>query len=180
MEPVGKSYTNSTTITKLILLYVFDKMEVPLTESTILNMCANQNDWVNYMTCRSVLADLVEIGFIHSLPNPSAEPFFTITADGRACLSYFFMKIPSSLREDISAYVKENRLNFRRKQEYFRNYYKNTDGTYTVLLRIVEPSSTVMELKLSVANRAAAKAIYEKWEKKASNVYSSIYDILIE
>lgn len=172
--------SSNTTISKLVLLYIFDKMEMPLTETTITDICCNKNSWISYLTCKEVLTDLVENGFIVITTNSSGEQYYTITTDGRSCLSYFFMKIPSSLRSEITLFIKENRQIFRRKQEYFSDYYKNADGTYTVLMKIVEPLGTRLELKLNVANRAVAKVIYNKWEEKASQVYGSIYDLLID
>lgn len=171
---------NNTTVNKLVLLYVFDKMEIPLTETTITDMCCNSNAWINYLTCKEVLNDLVENGFIVVSTNNSGEQYFQITTDGRSCLSYFFMKIPASLRDEINIFIRDNRQKFRRKQEYFSDYYKNADGTYTVLMRILEPLGTRLELKLNVANRAIAKVIYNKWENNASQVYGSLYDILID
>lgn len=170
----------NTTISKLVLLYVFDKMEMPLTEATITDMCCNRNSWISYLTCKEVLADLVENGFIVLSTSSNSEQYYTITTDGMSCLSFFFMKIPASLREEINIFIRDNRLAFRRKQEFFSDYYKNTDGSYTVLMRIVEPLGTKMELKLNVANRGIAKSIYNKWVEKASQVYGSIYDILID
>ncbi len=171
---------NNTTVSKLVLLYVFDKMEMPLTEATVLDMCCFKNAWVNYITCKEILTDLIETGFIVQSKSASSDTYYTITNDGRSCLSYFFMKIPASLRDDISAYVKENRITFRRKQEYFTDYYKNEDGSYTVLMKIVDPLGTKMELKLNVANRAQARSIYKKWEDCAGQVYASLYDILMD
>lgn len=178
MENDAKTYLNSSTIAKLILLYVFDKMETPLTESTVLNMCTNQNDWITYMTCKEVMAELIDVDFLNNVGNGANEPFYAITTDGRACLSYFFVKIPSSVREEISAFIKKNRLSFRRMQEYFRDYYKNADGSYTVLLKIVEPANTLLELKINAPNRAAATTMYKRWEEKASEVYAQIHDTL--
>ncbi|MEG1581813.1 MAG: DUF4364 family protein [Clostridia bacterium] len=171
--------TTSTTVSKLVLLYVFDKMEMPLTENTIIDMCCSRNTWITYMNCKEVLSDLIEIGFIVK-SNKNGDEYYTLTTDGRSCLSYFFMKIPSSLRDEIALYIKNNRINLKRKQEYFRNYYKNADGSYTVVMRIVEPLGTKLELKLNVANRYNAKLIYNKWEEKAGQVYGALYDILIE
>lgn len=172
--------SSNTTVSKLVLLYVFDKMEMPLTEATITDMCCNRNAWISYLTCKEVLLDLVENGFIVVSTNNSGEQYYTITTDGRSCLSYFFMKIPASIRDEINIFIKDNRQTFRRKQEYFSDYYKNADGSYTVLMRIVEPLGTKLELKLNVANRGIAKVIYNKWEERASQVYASIYDILID
>ena len=180
MENNTQNYMGSTTIAKLVLLYVFDKMETPLTESTVLNICTNKNDWVNYMTCKEVLAELLDIGFLTATTSGTNEPFYSISAEGRACLSYFFVKIPSSVREDITAFVKENRMQFRRMQEYFRDYYKNADGTYTVLLKIIEPSATLLEIKFNAPNRAAAVTMYKRWEEKASEIFANIHDTLQE
>ncbi len=172
--------SNNTTVSKLILLYVFDKMEMPLTESTITDLCCNRNTWITYITCKEVLADLIESGFILEQTNSSKEKYYTITADGIACVSYFFMKIPTSLREEINAFVKANRILMRKRQEYFRDYSKNADGSYTVLLKIVDPMGTKLELKLNASSRGVAKNIYSKWEEKASAVYASVYDLLID
>lgn len=171
---------SSTTVSKLILLYVFDKMEMPLTETTITDMCCNRNSWISYLTCKEVLSDLIENGFIVMSTISSGEQYYTITNDGRSCLSYFFMKIPASIREEINVFIRENRQAFRRKQEYFSDYYKNADGTYTVLMKIVDPLGTKMELKLNAANRGIAKVIYNRWEERASQVYGALYDILID
>ena len=173
-------FTNSTTVSKLVLLYVFQKMEMPLTEPTIIDVCCNRNAWISYITCKEVLNDLIEIGFVLEETNPSGEKYYRITKDGIDCVFYFFMKIPISMREEIESFIKENRIIFRRKQEYFRDYFQNKDGSYTVVMKIVDPMGTKLELKLNASNRAAAKKIYERWENKASNVYSSIYDILID
>ena len=40
-----------TSVNKLILLFVFDKMESPLSERTLVDMCTSSNDWLNYMDC---------------------------------------------------------------------------------------------------------------------------------
>ena len=171
---------NNAKISKLVILFVFDKMEIPLTEETILDMCCSQNQWVSYMLCKEIMADLVESGFLSLSNGKTGVKYFTITNEGRMCLNYFFVNIPSSLRDEISDYVKNNRINFRRKQEYFRDYSRNDDGSYSVLLKILDPAGSKLELKLNVANRASAQDIYKKWENKASEVYAALYDILID
>ena len=40
--------------------------------------------------------------------------------------------------------------------------------------------TTLMELKLVVANRQLAKYLYKSWVDKASSTYSIIYDNLLE
>ena len=177
----------NTTISKLVLLYVLDNMEMPLTDETITEICCTKIEdktnpkpqWISYLTCKSIMTDLLETGFIIESGHDK-EKYYSITADGRSCLSYFFTKIPSSLREEILAYIKKNRLHFRRRQEYFNTFNRNADGTYTVIVKIVEPLGTKLELKLNADNRGVAKQICKRWEEKASEVYASLYNILID
>lgn len=92
----------------------------------------------------------------------------------------FFVRIPSSLREVVSDNVKLNRMNYKRKQEYASDYQKNADGTYDVLLKIIEPNEPALEIKINVPNRTIAKHIDKKWEEKAAGAFRIIYDYLIE
>ena len=168
-----------SSLNKLILLFVFDKMEVPLSENTILDMCCSSNNWLAYMDCQPIIKQLLDNNWIYNISTAN-EPLYTITTDGRICLANFFVKIPASLRESISVFIKNNKLKYRRRQECVADYYMNKDGTYTVYLKIIEPAQPVMELKLVVPNRQIAKDIYKKWDEKATDVYRSLYESLVD
>ena len=168
-----------TSVNKLIILFVFDKMEVPLSENTILDMCCSSNNWLAYMDCQPILRQLLDCNWIYNISS-EGEPLYTITPDGRACLANFFLLIPSSIREAIAVFTRNNRAKYRRKQECVADYFMNKDGTYTVYLKIIEPVQPILELKLVVPNRQTAKDIYKKWGEKAANVYSSIYENLVD
>ena len=168
-----------SSLNKLILLFVFDKMETALSENTVLDMCCSSNNWLAYMDCQPILNGLLECGWICNIGN-SGEALYTITPDGRICLANFFINIPASIREEISLFVKNNRLKYRRKQECMADYFMNKDGTYTVYLKIIEPAQPVLELKLVVPNRQIAKDIYKKWGEKATDVYRNIYENLVD
>ena len=166
-------------INKLILLFVFDKMECPLTENTIIDMCCSSNNWISYMDCKNLLTQLLDHGFICTLAPSGGDMLYSITPDGRVCLADFFVQIPTSIREAISLFVKNNKLKYRKKQEFVADYYMNKDGTYTVNLKILEPAQPVLELKMVVPNRASAKDIYKKWEEKGSVIWDLLYENLV-
>lgn len=167
-------------INKLILLFVFDKMEIPLSSATIAEVCCQENDWINYMDYMLTLPHLLEDQFIYEISSGGAEPFYSITPKGRVCLADFYINIPKSLRENIVAFVRANRLKYRRKQEYLGDYYMNKDGTYTVFLKIMELSGPQLELKIIVPTKQIAKNIYKKWPDKAEFVFSSLYENLVD
>jgi hypothetical protein len=164
---------------RLILLFVFDKMEVALTSDTILQMCSIDNNWIPYMDCNSILLSLLDGGFICQSDLINGKVSYIITSDGRMCLSFFYTKIPFSTRDFIMEYISKNRLNYKKFQEYFSDYIKNADGTFTIILKI-ESSPTLLEIKLNTDSKENAEHIYKSWQKKASIVYESLYDILIE
>lgn len=168
-----------TTVNKLIILFVFDAMEMPLAEDTIVNICYYDLVCMQYIDCKEALANLVDAGLI-CVSNTAGKPVYSLARDGSECLLHFYTRIPSHLRDQITAYCKENRLNVRKKQEYFSDYYKNEDGSYTVFLRIFDKNIVIMELKLVVASRNNAKWIVKNWGDKAAQVYGELYESLMD
>lgn len=166
-------------VNKLIVLYVFDKMESPLSERTVVEMCTAGNNWLNYMDCMELLPKLLDDGFLCRVPS-AEEDLYTITSDGRESLKNFYITIPKSVRDEISAFVKNNSGALRNRQECKSDYYQNVDGTYTVLLKILAPVQPMLELKFVVPDRKTASQIYKNWERKASDLYSAIYETLVD
>ena len=58
-----------STQNKLLLLFVFDKMEMPLSEQTILEMCCSANNWINYIDCKQALMQLIDANFVAAVNN---------------------------------------------------------------------------------------------------------------
>ena len=169
-----------TSVNKLIVLFVFDKMETALSERTILEMCTSSNAWLNYMDCIELLPRLLDDGFICRISSHDDEPLYTITSDGRESLNSFYINIPKSIREEIAVYIKKNSGKLRNRQECKSDYYQNVDGTYTVYLKILAPVQPMLELKFVVPDKKSAQNIYKNWESKASELYSAIYDTLVD
>ena len=169
-----------TSVNKLIVLYVFDKMESALSERTIVEMCTAVNSWLNYMDCIELLPKLLADGFIYRITKLDDEPLYTLTCDGRESLNSFYITIPKSIRDDISAFIKSNSGKLRNRQECKSDYYQNVDGTYTVFLKILAPVQPMLELKFVVPDKKTAQRIYKNWECKASDLYSAIYETLVD
>lgn len=175
-------FVADNTVNKLILLYVLDKMDIPLTETSILEICTSQNTWVNYMDCKDLLFQLLTSKFIYKPNTTNNESRYNITVAGRECLSQFFTKIPASLRSSIDKFAQENKLHFKRNQEYIGKYYKNIDGSYTVQLRILEPLTTdsVFEISIKADTRHNAIVAVKKWREMAPTILEYVYAKIIE
>ena len=166
---------------KLIILFVLDKVEMPLTENSIIEICAVKNNWINYMDCLDLLYQLSESKLIYKTQCKEGEMRYTLTFEGRDCLSYFYERIPNSLRDEITDYVKTNRLNIKISQEYYANYTDSDDGAYLVTMRIYESLITtqLFEIKVKAPTRQSAEECSKKWRQQAPNIYEFVFDNLI-
>lgn len=167
-------------ISKLIILYFFDQMEVPLKEDIANEIFNEHSNWLPYTEYRSCFEELKRQNLLINLTPKASVPRYGLTVTSRDGLTYFYTKIPISLREEISSVVKKNRLSYKKKQEYVSDYYKNTDGTYTVALKIESAACTLMDLKIIVQDRRKAKWIHNNWADKAPIIYEHIHETLID
>lgn len=166
---------------KLIILYCMDTMEMPLTESSITEICSVRNGWINYMDCLDLLYQLTEAKLIYKTECKEGEMRYTLTFEGRECLSYFYKRIPSALREEIAAYSKANRLIVKQSQEYYANYVDAEDGSYLVTMRIYESliNTPLFEIQIKAPTRQSAEEACKKWKKSAPTIYEYIFENLI-
>ena len=175
-------FEQENTISKLKLLFVLDKMEIPLTENNIIDICTSSNDWFTYLDVKEAMIELLEVKFICEEKINGEETRYTITFDGRNCLSHFYYRIPQEMREKITTYAQDNRMNLKRSQEYVSEYEKNQDGTYVVILKIKEPILTrsLLEIRLKAPTRQSAVEASRRWTEKAPAIYENIYDNLLD
>ena len=172
---------SESTLIKLIILYAMDKMDVALEEDVLTDFCTNDNQWMNYMDCKDALAALEDVSFILKKTQQN-KIIYSITHEGRMCLANFYTRIPFSVREEINNAVKNDRMKYRRRQEYLSDYYRNSDQTYTVHLRIMKAGGegTMVELKMIVDSLETASYIYKNWQNRAGSVYGALCDLLLD
>lgn len=168
-------------VKRLILLFTFEKMEIPLTDASISEIIMANPSWMTYMDCKDALFLLQENKFIYRASHGD-EVAFGITPDGRMALGSFYTKIPASIREEITSFAKENRQQFKRSQEYTYDYFKNSDGTYTVTLRIKDTNAgdNLLDIRVKTLTRASAVRAAAKWKDKAPGIYEHLHNTMLE
>ena len=169
-------------IQKIKLLFLLEKMEIPLTENNLIDICVSSNDWFTYLDFKESLIELMQVGMICENQVEGEEARYIITLEGRTCLSHFYFRIPKAMREQMTTYASDNRMNFKRSQEYVSEYVKNEDGSYMVTLKIKEPAltTTLLEIKLKAPTRQSAIEASKKWKDKAALIYENIYENLLD
>lgn len=168
--------------TKLLILFILEKYETPISQDILTQMCCVDNNWVPYFCFAHFVDELAGARFIFRKPDPrnTYDNLLTISEDGKICLSYFYSSIFKSVRDDVTEYIRNNKLRYRKKQEFICVPEENADGTYTVRCIVLNGEITMFELKFNVPTKAKANSVAAKWQEAAPEVYRTYVEMLID
>ena len=163
---------------KLLLLYLIDKMEIPLTQSQI-SQFALEGDYINYFSLQQFLAEMVEVEYLEKSVDEN-KTYYSVTDQGLTALEYFKKRIPQEIKNKVNEYVSANRKSIKKDYEVTANYfYERNSNEYTVKCGIYEDETTLMELNLSVVSKDEAKLICKNWRQNVNELYGDILVKLI-
>lgn len=165
------------TLYKLIVLYMLDKVDFPLTNSQISSFILDKG-YTTYFTLQSVLAELTESELIRqeTIRNSS---YFSLTESGEETLLYFHKRISSAIRSEIDEYMKENKMQLRDEVSVLADYYKNTANEYSVRCLVKEKHSNPIDLTITVPDESQAKAVCANWRTKCQAIYEFVMKELL-
>ena len=168
--------------TKLLILFILDKYETPISQELLTQMCCVDNNWVPYFCFSHFTEELIKARFVFSKPDPhnKDDNLLSISEDGKICLSYFYNSIFKSVRDDVAEYIKNNKITYRKKQEFVCIPKENPDGTYTMNCMVLNGETTMFELTFTVPTKSKANSIVAKWQDSAPEVYRTYAEMLID
>lgn len=161
--------SDSLTLYKLIILYMLDKLEFPLTHSQISDFIL-EKEYTNYFTLQKALHDLNETMLVDPKQVRNST-FFYITDRGRETISMFKNKIPSAIIEDIHEFFRDKKYQLKNEVQTLADYYPTQNHEYMVHCYVKEKASTLLELKLNVTSKDQAIVICDGWKQNSSEVY---------
>lgn len=166
---------------KLLILFILEKLEMPINEDILLQMCSLDNEWIPYLCFSQYVNELAGAGFIiREIQQPAHDYVLSLSEDGKVCLSHFYNDIYKSVRDDVTNYIRTNKLTYRKKQEFSCNYARRPDGTFAVTCAVLNVNKPVFEITFTVPTLAKAIDIRNKWQNKAVDFYRLYTDLLID
>ena len=100
--------TEPHTLTKLIVLYMLDKVDFPLTRAQIYEFIL-EKEYSDYFTLTQAIFELTEDGYIETAKK-HASTFLSLTDKGRDTLTFFRNRISEGIKNDINRFFDENRM----------------------------------------------------------------------
>lgn len=162
---------------KLIILYMLDKVDFPLTNSQISEFILNEG-YTNYFTLQQTLSELSSTGFIHE-ESTHSRTFYHLTEDGLQTLHFFKNDISPAIQEDINEFLTQKKYELKNEVSVKSDYYQNSNGDFSVRCQVFEQGSPLIDLTLTAPTEAEAQTMANNWSKKNQEIYASIMTSLL-
>lgn len=157
------------TLYKLIVLYMLNRVDFPLTKAQIGDFILNR-EYTNFMTLQQAIGELIDAKLI-SARSIHNRTHLILTKEGAQTLGFFSNEISSSIKSDIESYLLENEMKLRNEVSVLADYYKSTTGEYEAHLVAKDKEISLIDMTLSVPLEETAISICDNWQKKNQDIY---------
>ena len=165
------------TLYKLIILYMLDKVDFPLTNAQISGFILDKG-YTTYFKLQQALSELTESGFIREEATHS-RTFYHLTEDGEETIHFFRNKISDAIQKDIDEFLKEKHYELKNEVSVTSDYFPGSGAEFTVRCQVIENNQPLIDLTLTVPSEAEAETISNNWSKKNQEIYALIMQNLL-
>ena len=169
--------TEPHTLTKLIVLYMLDKVDFPVTKAQIYDFIL-EKEYANYFTLTQATFELIEDGYIESSRTHSST-LLSLTDKGRDTLTFFPNRISEGIKNDINTYYEQHRVEITNRMSVMTNYYRTSAGDYVADLFAREKSADLINIKINMPTEESARSVCDNWRDHSSDIYSFILENLL-
>ncbi|MBE5947612.1 MAG: DUF4364 family protein [Lachnospiraceae bacterium] len=170
--------TEVNTIYKLIILYMLNKINFPMSNTQISEFMLGK-EYTNYFNLQQIISELLEADFLRIESSNSRTTLYEITPEGKETLLYFSNKLSNSIKEDINSYLAANKYEIKKEGSISADFFKATSGDYIVHCVIREGESTPIELNVACPSEEQAEIMCSKWRDASQDIYQHIMDALL-
>lgn len=157
---------------KLIILYILNKVDFPLTNSQISEFILEEG-YTTYFKLQQAISELVESGFIRE-ESTHSRTFYHITEEGVETIYYFKNDISPAIRKDIQAFLVKKKYELKNEVSVKSDYYRNPNMEYSVRCQVIEQRMPLIDLTVTAPTEAEAETIANNWTKKNQEIYALV------
>lgn len=165
------------TLYKLIILYMLNKVDFPMTTSQISEFVLDKG-YTTYFKLQEALCELTDSGLIRTETTHN-RTLYHLTENGAETILYFDRKLSPAIRKDIDDFLKEKQYDLKEEAAVKADYYMNPKHEFEVRCRIDENGSSLIDLKLTVPTEQEAEAIANRWNTKSQEIYTLLLSNLL-
>ena len=152
------------TLYKLIILYMLDKVNFPLTNSQISEFILDKG-YTTYFHIQEAINQLIDSELLEmsTVRNSSR---YRITPKGEETIHYFQNEISPEIQEEIIEFFNSHAYELRNEVSTIADYYKKNADEYE-------------DMTLTVPTKEAATTICSRWQEKSQEIYAHIMGELL-
>ena len=163
---------------KLMILYTLSRVSFPLTNAQLTAFIL-EKEYTNYFNIQRALSELLDDAFIFSKTIRNSS-MYRITDSGIETLQFFDNMISPGIKEDIEAYLTENKYELQEELSTPAEFFQVKKGEYVAHLRVIERETSIIDLTLTVPTEEEAAKLCNNWREKSSDVYAYLMATLLE
>ena len=169
--------SKDSALNKLLILYIFKHMDVPVSNSQLTQMVM-EIDLLNYFVFQQFMNELIENELIDS--DDFKSGYYKINKKGVETLNYFISRIPLDIRKKIDSYIIDNKENILKETQIKSTLKKKSANEFIVELSVLENESSLIDINLNLPSNKQAQLICDNWKKNAHSLYGEIIKLLIQ
>ena len=177
MARKGGFMSESFTLYKLIVLYMLDKVDFPLTNGQISEFILDKG-YTTYFTLQQAISEMVEAGFLREETTHN-RTLYHLTQEGVETIHFFRNNISPAIQEDIDTFFAEKSYDLKSEVSVKADYYQTKKLEYAVRCQILEDGAPLIDLTLTVPTEDEATSVANNWNKKNQELYAQIMASLL-
>ena len=161
---------------KFAILYTIEKNAEPITMTELCDILTWEKQVMNYFDLALMLNELIEDGFVDSKFYRD-ERSFLLSERGAETNSFFFERVPQSIRNRIDSEISERKF-----EEQINPNAVTTEvipvaaHQYMACLNMLDANVPMLELKIYAGSRADAERAAKKLAEQSEEIYKEIVD----
>lgn len=163
---------------KLLLLYLIDKIEFPLSNLQITQIILD-NKFMNYFYLQQYIKELCDSKFLIT-NSENNKIYYIITENGKQTLQYFENRISEETRNQIKKILQKTIKSIKHETKIVSDFTPINENEYIVNCKISENDFTLIDLNIMVGTKNDARKICENWKTNSSMIYPEIINSLIK
>lgn len=160
------------TLYKLIILYMLDKLDFPLTNGQISEFILDKG-YTSYFTLQQAISEMVESGFIREETTHN-RTYYHLTKEGEDTIHFFRNNISSAIQSDINSFLAEKRYELKNEISIKADYYQISSLEYAVRCQIIENNTPLFDMTITVPTKEEATTVANNWNTKNQEIYAQI------
>ena len=157
------------TLYRLMVLYMLSRVDFPLTNSQISEIVLEKG-YTSYFNLQEAINGLSETGLI-STEKQHSNSFYTLTPEGLDTIRDFEIRIPETIREELSKSLLEHQHHLKNENEIVADYYRDAPGRYIVNCSIRSRDEMLSGITLNLPDEESAALACDNWKKRYEEIY---------